>query len=122
MYLKYKELVDFRFIYTAEAHPGARVQVERDGESAFAVLKQTSSLAERNENAELCANSLQLTIPTLVDHEDNAVTIAYRAFPVGLVVVDREGDIVYKCVAAPDEFRPEEVEGCLMRYIVVEHH
>ncbi len=116
LYQAYKNQVEFRFIYVAEAHPGARVWVEKDGKGSFKYLEQTHSPRERSEIADICTKSLTLTIPTLVDQVDNAVARAYGALPVRLVVVHRDGRIAYEGSAEPVLFRPDELEGWLAEH------
>ena len=65
------------------------------------------------ERAEQCLASLKLSIPAVVDKDDNKVNIAYAGWPDRLVVVGVDGKIAYKSGPGPKGFRPEEVEQWL---------
>jgi hypothetical protein len=65
--------------------------------------------ADRCANANLCEANLHLTLPILVDREDNTVTRAYNGWPLRLVIVDRAGNISYKSAGTEDRIRSKDV-------------
>jgi hypothetical protein len=80
-------------VYVEEAHPGNIVE----GRQVFA----HQSDADRLELAEMCTASKQVTMPTVVDKLDNAVEIAYGAFPDRIYVLDSNGVVRYKTKPGP---------------------
>ncbi len=65
--------------------------------------------------AEQCAATLKLSMPTLVDGEDNAVNRAYAAWPDRLYVVGTNGRIAYQGGPGPKGFKVNEVEEWLKK-------
>jgi hypothetical protein len=47
-------------------------------------------------------------MPILVDDMDDAMSIAFAAWPERLVVIDRDGRIAYPGAPGPDGFDPDE--------------
>lgn len=80
-------------------------------------LGQTNTLAERSERAQQCVATLKLSIPALVDGEDNRVNRAYAAWPDRLYVIGSDGRIAYKGGRGPSGFRPAEVEHWLKTHL-----
>jgi type I thyroxine 5'-deiodinase len=66
--------------------------------------------------AEQCAATLKLSLPTLVDRDDNAVNRAYAAWPDRLYVVGTDGRIAYQGAPGPKGFKIHEVEEWLKRH------
>ena len=87
-----------------------------DGGKKLAVVPQTSTAAERLKNLQQCVSLLQLTMPALIDSDDNVVNRAYAAWPDRLYVVDADGKIAYKSGPGPAGFHPEEVEAWLKEH------
>lgn len=84
-----------------------------DGGKKLAVVQQTSTAAERLKNLQQCVSLLQLTMPALIDSDDNVVNRAYAAWPDRLYVVGPDGKVAYKSGQGPAGFHPEEVETWL---------
>ena len=72
-----------------------------------------ASAAERLKSLRQCASLLGLTMPALIDSDDNVVNRAYAAWPDRLYVVDLDGKIAYKAGQGPAGFKPAEVEAWL---------
>ena len=87
--------------------------VERQGEKVLDVIGQTDSVEDRSKTALVCAGSLDLSIPTVVDGDENAVNAAYAGWPDRLVVVGADGKIAYYGGMGPGGFKPNEVENWL---------
>jgi hypothetical protein len=114
MYQTYKDRVEFLLVYIREAHPDSVLFVlTDDGGKKLALIPQTATAAERLRNLQQCVSLLQLTMPALIDSDDNVVNRAYAAWPDRLYVVDRDGKIAYKSGPGPQGFRPNEVESWL---------
>lgn len=89
----------------------------KDGKEVLDVLKQTNTVEERSERAQQCTAALKLTMPTLVDREDNKVNHAYAAWPDRMCVVGVDGKIAYLGGPGPRGFRPDEVEEWLKKNV-----
>jgi lipoprotein NlpI len=89
--------------------------VQKEGKEVLEKIKQTTTLAERSEVAQQCVASLKLSIPAVVDREDNKVNAAYAGWPDRLYVVGVDGKIAFKGGPGPRGFKPEEVEAWLKK-------
>ncbi len=96
-------------VYIEEAHPGNTVE----GQRVFA----HQSDQERQELAELCTTSKNLTIPTVLDKLDNGVEIAYAAFPDRIYVLDANGIVRYKTQPGPRGWDVVEPRAALDRLL-----
>jgi hypothetical protein len=76
-------------------------------------IPQTQKVEERTEVAKQCVDTLKLTMPTLIDREDNKVNSAYGAWPDRLYIVGADGKIAYQGGPGPGGFRVNEVEDWL---------
>lgn len=102
-------------VYIREAHPDSILYVAReDGTRALGVVAQTSTAVERLKNLQQCAALLQLTMPAVIDRDDNAVNRAYAAWPDRLYVVGMDGRIAYMGRPGPAGFKVTELESWLM--------
>jgi hypothetical protein len=90
--------------------------VEKDGKEVLEFVTQTKTLFERNETAKVCSASLNLSIPTVVDKEDNKVNEAYAGWPERLVVVGVDGTIAYYGGKGPSGFKIGELEKWLKEF------
>jgi hypothetical protein len=90
--------------------------VKKDGKQELLSVLQTKTLLERVKTAQTCSASLGLSIPTLVDKEDNAVNAAYAGWPDRLVVVDVDGNVAYYGGKGPSGFKPQEVGKWLKKF------
>ena len=64
------------------------------------------------------AEALELTMPFLVDREDNKVNAAYAGWPDRLYVIGVDGKVAYKGGPGPGGFKPAEVEDWLKKNTV----
>lgn len=74
---------------------------------------QTQKIDERTEVAQQCVATLKLTMPTLIDREDNVVNYTYAAWPDRLYIVGVDGKIAYQGGPGPKGFKVDEVEKWL---------
>ena len=100
-------------VYIREAHPDSVLYILKDGKEVLEKLGQTSTLAERSQRATQCTAMLKMTMPAVVDKEDNKVNAAYAGWPERLFVVTTDGKIAYMGGPGPGGFRPAEVERWL---------
>ena len=92
-YQEYKDRANFLMVYIEEAHPGG----VKDGIE----IHTATSMDEKEQLAELCTISGNLSLPTVLDKLDNAVEIAYAAWPDRIYVVDADGIIRDKTKPGP---------------------
>ena len=110
LYKEYKDDAEFLLVYIREAHPDSVLFIERDGQQLLETIRQTRTLDQRRETAKICTASLQLSIPTLVDKDDNRVNEAYGGWPDRMAVVGLDGKIAYYGEKGPRGFRSDHVE------------
>ncbi len=108
IYQTYKDRADFGLVYIREAHPGSQIPGINGGQA----INQTETVAERMKLAAEVARELKLTMPVLVDKEDNQVNATYAAWPNRLAVVGVDGKIAYMEKSGAS-FMPGEVEEWL---------
>ena len=111
----YGEKVSFYMVYIREAHPDSRIYVraEPGAVEQLQTFGQTDDLSLRIEYAAVCRNSLDLSMPVLVDRSDNAVNQAYAGWPIRIAVVNTDGRIAFYGDQGPQGFRPEELRSWL---------
>jgi type I thyroxine 5'-deiodinase len=88
---------------------------EKDGKEVLKKITQTDAVGHRVQNAEICLTALKLSVPTVIDREDNAVNVAYSGWPDRMYVVGVDGRIAYRGGPGPKGFKPEEVDNWLKR-------
>ncbi len=120
LYDTYQDHVEFVLVYIREAHPDSVLYIEKDGTDILQLITQTNTLVERSQTALACSASLNLSIPTVVDKEDNAVNEAYAGWPDRMVIVGIDGNIVYYGREGPRGFKPDEVEQWLRGFAEAE--
>ncbi len=112
IYQSYKEKADFLLVYIREAHPGSKIPGINGGQ----VIDQTETLAERMKLAAEFAEELKLTMPVVVDKEDNKVNAAYAGWPNRFVIVGVDGKIAYLEKSGAG-FKWGEVEDWLSHFV-----
>ncbi|MBM3829296.1 MAG: redoxin domain-containing protein [Verrucomicrobia bacterium] len=97
LFSQYKDRVHFLLIYIREAHP-------TDGRvipgNQF-VVQSPTTLAERRDIARDFAKRLKVSIPILVDGPDDKVSATYACWPNRMYILDAQGNIADKGMAAP---------------------
>ena len=102
----------FFVVYVREAH--ALDSSSPLGGEGMPVVEDPVNLLERQEVAQVCMSKLDLDpIPALVDELDDAVGLAYAAWPDRLYLVGRDGRIAYHGFEGPFGFAPEELEDAI---------
>lgn len=117
LYQSYKQRVEFVLVYIREAHPDSVLFTLKDGKEVLEKISQTETAQKRAETAEVCLASLKLSVPTVIDQDDNKVNIAYAGWPDRMYVVGTNGCIAYKGGPGPAGFKPDEVEDWLKKNV-----
>jgi alkylhydroperoxidase family enzyme len=84
-------------------------------------IQQPREAAERVAVAEKCCTSLEMSMPLLVDEQDDRVGHAYSGMPDRLYVIDRNGRVAYKSGRGPFGFLPGEMEQALIMLLLDQH-
>ena len=104
----------FLAVYVREAHPEDGWIVAENRRSGISV-HDPSTDEERRSVATTCSVNLQLAMPMVVDHVDNAVASAYGGWPDRLYLVGRGGRIAFQGGEGPFGFKPDELERAIER-------
>ena len=115
MYQKYKDKAAFFLVYIREAHPDSVLHTIVGGEKRLIKIGQTETAGERKDVASKCVETLKLSMPTLIDREDNRVNYDYAGWPERLYVIGMDGKIAYQGGPGPREFKVPEVVQWLER-------
>ena len=103
----------FYVVYIREAHAIDSRSPSGGGENP--ILEDPWTLPERREVANVCMTKLEMNeLPALVDDLDDAVSVAYAAWPDRLYLVDVEGRIAYHGGRGPFGFDPDELEHAIV--------
>ncbi len=108
MYKKYKDKVDFYWVYVREAHavgsrrPARHIKIE-----------QPTTFDERKETATRCQGELSLAMPQVIDDMKNSVASAYNALPDRLFILSADAKLAYRGDRGPRGFKVNEMEKAL---------
>ena len=84
------------------------------------ILEDPVTLEEREHVASTCMGTLDLSpIPALVDDVNDAVNIAYHAWPDRLYLVGKNGRIAFQGGMGPFGFEPDELEKAIRKELEV---
>ena len=76
--------------------------------SDWSVIKDPTTLQEREKAASLCVSTLKFPFTTVMDDMKDTVATTYAAWPERLFVIDREGKIAYNGAPGPFGFWPSK--------------
>ena len=127
LYARYRDSVQFLSVYIREAHPvdgwwlgggisGLLLFKIRKSRAATDVY-EPKTIEERRQVAGQCDASLQYGIRTYVDEMDDAVNMAYAAWPTRLYLVGLDGRVVYAGGLGPWGFKPAELGAAIEEYL-----
>ena len=68
---------------------------------------------ERFQAAESCVRKLGIQFPALIDGIDNTVERLYTGWPDRLVLIGRDGRVLFKSAPGPFGFEPAKLEAAL---------
>jgi len=108
--------VAFYAIYIQEAHPSDIWQM-RSNVREGVVFQNPRTDGERFQVAESCVRRLGIRFPALIDGIDNSVEQLYTGWPDRLMLIDREGRLVYKSETGPFGFEPSQLEAALRQLL-----
>ena len=107
LYAEYSEQVQFLVIYIREAHPDDGWVLKETG------VTDSTTIEERRDVAETCQAAMQYGIVIYVDEMDDAVMLAYAAWPERLYLIDKDGQIAYAGSKGPWGFEPVELKQAI---------
>ncbi len=112
MFDTYRGRVAFYAVYIEEAHPSDIWQMSsnlRDG----VIFRNPRSAGERVQVAESCVRHLGIRFPALIDGIENTVERKYTGWPDRLLLIGRDGRVVFKSEPGPFGFEPARLEAAL---------
>lgn len=112
MHEKYGGQIDFKLVYIREAHPvEGEMPPTEEGESC---IEDPVTLEERTALAQRCAQEFGLSgMPLIVDGMDDALGLAYEAWPDRLYLIGKDGAVAWKCGRGPAGFDPDGLETAI---------
>ncbi len=108
LYAEYHDRVRFLVVYIREAHPVDGWDIGSENR-----LHDPKTIEERREAAGACEVAMQYGIRTLVDGMDDAVMVAYAAWPERLYLVGKDGRVAYASGLGPFGFEPAELKEAI---------
>jgi thiol-disulfide isomerase/thioredoxin len=116
LYAPYKDRADFYFIYVEEAHATDGWPTESN-EKDGVLFANAVRREDRVKAGAACSSGLKIPFPMLVDEMDNRVGRTYKAWPIRVYVVDKEGRIAFKSATGPFGFVVDAVRPALERIV-----
>ncbi len=104
--------MQFLVIYIREAHPDDGWSFKPKG------INDPKTIDERRGVAGMCEDQMQYGIRTYVDEMDDAVMIAYAAWPERLYLIGEDGRVVYAGGRGPGGFKPAELKEAIDKLLV----
>ena len=104
-------------MYVREAHPTDGWRMESNDEAGIAIAQPTND-KERTAVAARCCQSLNMTMPLVVDSIDDRVGNLYSGMPDRLYLIDRQGRVAYKGGRGPFGFKVGELEQSLVMLLL----
>lgn len=96
---------------------GAALKLSRS--KANTTVYDPQTIEERHKVAGDCQQTLEYGIRTYVDTMDDAVNIAYAAWPTRLYLIGLDGRVVYHGGLGPFDFKPAKLERAIEEYLRV---
>ena len=95
MFEKHKGTVDFKLVYIRDTHPTLGFRAPTNDRRDLKPEDEPKSLADREKWACEDRKKMKCTIPIVMDTFDDRTLKAYNAFPQRVVLLDRNGRVVY---------------------------
>jgi peroxiredoxin len=114
LYEPYKDRAHFYFIYVEEAHATDGWQTDSNLKAGILVANAQSA-SDRVKAGTACSSGLKIPFPMLADDMDNRVGRTYKAWPIRVYVVDKDGKIAFKSATGPFGFVVDEIKPALER-------
>jgi len=109
---RHRDRVAFLIVYIREAHPEDGWVLADNRREGIALVDPGSADA-RAHVATTCAVQLRTGLQVAVDGVDDAVALAYGAWPDRLYLVGRDGRIAYQGGEGPFGFDPAELGAAI---------
>jgi hypothetical protein len=81
----------------------------KDGGEELQIIPPTATVEERLANLRQFMALTELTMPAVIDGEDNAAKRAYAAWPDRLYAIGVDGRVAYKSAPGPRGFKVPEL-------------
>ena len=104
----------FYAVYIEEAHPSDIWQMSSNVHDGV-IFRNPRGESERTAVAESCVRTLGIRFPALIDGMNNSVERLYTGWPDRLLLIGRDGRVVYKSSPGPFGFHPEGLEAALRK-------
>lgn len=105
-------------VYIREAHPDSILFVPtKSGGKELGVVGQTFAVQDRLNNLHQCTSLLQLTMPSVIDSDDNIVNRTYAAWPDRLYAIDTDGKVAFKSGPGPAGFKTPDLAAWLQKNV-----
>eukprot|EP01113_Clastostelium_recurvatum_P017686 TRINITY_DN2086_c0_g1_i4.p1 TRINITY_DN2086_c0_g1~~TRINITY_DN2086_c0_g1_i4.p1 ORF type:complete len:139 (-),score=31.47 TRINITY_DN2086_c0_g1_i4:152-568(-) len=114
IYSQYRDRVTFLFVYILEAHASDEWPISSSracprGEPIH--IKQTRSIPDRVEAAQMFATDFQIGMPVVLDHPStNEFEKVYAPWPVRIYIIDPHGVLRYKAQPKEDMLELEDLK------------
>jgi hypothetical protein len=108
--------VAFYAVYIQEAHPSDLWQMGSNVREGI-VFASPRTDAERVNVAGSCVRNLGIRFPALVDAIENTVERKYTGWPDRLVLIGKDGRVVYRSEPGPFGFHPSGLEQAIRRIV-----
>lgn len=116
LYAPYQGRAYFYFIYIEEAH-ATDGWADPDNVKDGAAFPNARSLQDRVKAGGACAKGLKIPFPMLADDMDNQVGRTYKAWPIRVYIIDKDGRVAFKSAAGPFGFAVSEIQPALERLL-----
>lgn len=104
--------MQFVLVYLREAHA-----MDSSLPMTFASIEDPVTAEERHAMAVFSSRELGMTMPSVVDGMDDAVSLAYDGFPERLYLVGTDGNVAYRCGPGPFGFDPDGLEEAIRELV-----
>jgi cytochrome oxidase Cu insertion factor (SCO1/SenC/PrrC family) len=116
LYEAHKHHAQFYFVYVEEAHSTDGWPAD-DNTKDKVLYTSHQRLEDRIKVGGVCQEAMKIAFPMLVDEMDNRVETAYRAWPVRVYVIDKEGKVAFKGLPGPFGFKADLIRPELERVL-----
>ena len=109
---RYGDRARFVCVYIKEAHPTDGSQSPPNVDEGV-LYAQPTNADERAAVAAACMLRYNFSFPMVLDELTDGVERDYKAWPERLYVIDRDGNVAWKCGLGPYGFDPDGFERAI---------
>jgi hypothetical protein len=113
---EHKHQAQFYFVYVEEAHATDGWPAD-DNTKDKVLYTAHQRLEDRIKVGGVCQETMKIAFPMLVDEMDNRVEMTYRAWPVRVYIIDKEGKVAWKSLPGPFGFKADLVKPEMERVL-----